>query len=336
MIGSLVSLFTGLFIGMWTVEAGLAGLALTYALQFNHCMLWIVRDYGSLEISMNSVERVQEYFSLEQEAEQIVETNRPTASWPQQGTISVQDLEVRYIVDQEPVIKGISFQVKAGERVGIVGRTGSGKSTLALTLFRYVEPFSGKVYIDGVDTSSIGLHDLRSKLTIIPQDAVLFAGTIRNNLDPFDEHTDDQMWAALKRSHITENGSSAVISSLDMPVAANGENFSQGQRQLLALARALIRNSKIIVMDEATASVDFDTDSKVQETIRTEFQGATLLCIAHRLRTVIDYDKVLVMDQGVVAEYDTPLKLLQKPEGLFKSMCEQTGEYEALLNQVKP
>jgi len=216
--------------------------------------------------------------------------------------------------------------------VGIVGRTGAGKSTLAISFFRFIEATGGRILIDGVDISKIGLKDLRGSLTIIPQDPVLFTGTIRSNLDPFNQSSDAAIWAALKRSSLIneEDVRPVGLESLDAPVAENGSNFSQGQRQLLAMARALLRTSRLIIMDEATASVDFETDEKIQKTIREEFTQATLLCIAHRLRTVIDYDMVLVMDAGQVAEFDRPWQLLQRKDGIFRSMCERSGDFKNL------
>ncbi|KAJ1936506.1 hypothetical protein FBU59_005029, partial [Linderina macrospora] len=239
--------------------------------------------------------------------------------------------------------------------VGIVGRTGAGKSTLTLAMFRFMEASAGRIVVDGIDISQIGVGDLRSRLTIIPQDPVLFTGTIRTNLDPFNEHGDDELWLALRRAHLlgdtdddnavaggssrastVDDGDEGVvtlgrtITGLDMSVMENGSNFSQGQRQLIALARALVKRTRVIILDEATASVDFDTDAKIQNTIRNEFTESTLLCIAHRLRTIVDYDKVLVLDQGEVVEYDTPYNLLRKENGLFHHMCLKSGEFDFL------
>jgi len=202
--------------------------------------------------------------------------------------------------------------------------------------FRFIEPVSGKILIDDVDIHQIGLKDLRQNLTIIPQDPILFTGTIRSNLDPFNEYTDHDMWSALKRSHLIEDDSDAAqrppgLESLESQVTENGGNFSQGQRQLLALSRALLRSARVIIMDEATASVDFETDAKIQKTIREQFRSATLLCIAHRLGTIIDYDKVLVLDAGRLVEYASPKELLSRPDSLFRSLCERSGDLEALI-----
>jgi ABC-type multidrug transport system fused ATPase/permease subunit len=345
------------------IDAGMAGISLFYARSFLENIYWFIRQYTTVEMNLNSVERVQEYLELEQEPSAIVEANRPPAAWPTTASLEVKDLVIRYSPELDPVLQGVSFSTKAHEKVGIVGRTGSGKSTLSLSFFRFLEASSGSISIDGIDISTIGIQDLRSQITIIPQDAVLFSGTIRSNLDPFEEHSDGAIWESLERAHLskasdrllkqgkstghsTPNSSSSIIiedeqrrpaiTSLYQQVSDGGSNFSQGQRQLLCLARALLKNSKLIIMDEATASVDYDTDTKIQTTIREEFTNSTLLCIAHRLRTIIDYDRVLVMDQGRVVEYDTPYNLLigNTGSGNFKSMCEKSGELEVLLKMA--
>ncbi|KAG9109285.1 hypothetical protein FRC07_008343, partial [Ceratobasidium sp. 392] len=325
---------------------------------------------------VNSVERIQEYLELPSEPPAIIESNRPPATWPSTttGTLGVNDLVIHYAPDLPPVLRGISFQTKPSEKIGIVGRTGSGKSTLALALFRFVDPASGGITLDGIDIVSIGLDDLRSRLTLIPQDAVLFSGNIRDNLDPFNEFTDAELINILQRVHLIASdseettlvatppissgsqealqsdastlvvtnttavvGSSLTTSSgkaeltLETKVSDGGNNFSHGQRQLLSLARALLRKSNVIIMDESTASVDFEIDAKIQTTIREEFGHAILLTIAHRLRTVIDYDRVLVLDSGRVVEYDTPRNLLEKEDGAFHAMCKKSGDYEELI-----
>ncbi|CAG8654693.1 4444_t:CDS:2, partial [Racocetra fulgida] len=270
------------------------------------------------ETYMNSVERLIHYSDkLEVEAENIIPDNRSPPGWPARGEIHIKNLEMKYGTDSPLVLKGISVDIMAGEKIGIVGRTGCGKSTLAMSFFRIIEPTSGSIIIDDVDISTIGLRDLRSNITIIPQDPVLFNGTI-SNLDPFNEHSDLELWDVLHRVHLTKISSlttkkqSKVILSisdqknnkqepimLDSPVKENGSNFSQGQQQLIAIARALIRHSKLIIMDEATASIDFKTDHLIQATVREEFKNSTVITIAHRLRTVIDYDRILVMEYVV-------------------------------------
>lgn len=362
-IGAFVTLSTGVFLilNLDSIDAGMAGISLFYARQFLEYIYWFIRQYTNVEMNLNSVERVQEYLELDQEPSNSSDGYRPPAAWPTTASIEVKDLVIRYAPELDPVLHGISFSTRAHEKIGIVGRTGSGKSTMALSFFRFLEASNGSISIDGIDISKIGTQDLRSQLTIIPQDAILFSGTIRTNIDPFDEHTDSEVWEALDRAHLTKSsdrlkgilgsrstpsspsGSITVeedkhvsaITSLNQQVSDGGNNFSQGQRQLLCLARALLKNSKLIIMDEATASVDFETDAKIQTTIRQEFTNSTLLCIAHRLRTVIDYDRVLVLDQGHVVEYDTPFNLIQGGgKGVFKSMCEQSGEMEILLKMA--
>ncbi|ORX88370.1 P-loop containing nucleoside triphosphate hydrolase protein [Basidiobolus meristosporus CBS 931.73] len=337
--GGFVAFFTALFLLQEDVDPNLAGLSLNYALNFTDHILWCVRFYSVNEINMSSVERVQEYVAIEQEPPAVIESERPPREWPSKGGISVKNLVMQYAADQPPVIRDISFDVYPGEKIGIVGRTGAGKSTLAMAFFRFLEPASGTILIDGVDICKLGVQDLRSNLTIIPQDPVLFTGTIRSNLDPFSQRTDEELWMALKRVRLLESGGEAgkKIERIDLesPVSENGSNFSQGQRQLLALARALLKQSKLIILDEATASVDFETDAKIQKTIRNEFKESTLLCIAHRLRTIIDYDRIIVMDHGKLVEYDMPYNLIQNVDSVFHSMCQKSGEFEVLLEAAK-
>ncbi|KAF8969063.1 hypothetical protein BGZ46_010749 [Entomortierella lignicola] len=372
--GALVAFATGILIlqNYGRIEPGWAAMSLTYSLMFTGTVVWLIRQYAQNEMNLNSVERVTEYMSLEEEPPAIIEGSRPPASWPHAGEIIVDHLTMKYAPDAPAVIKDVSFTIKAGEKIGVVGRTGSGKSTFAISLFRFMDPISGTITIDGIDICKIGLYDLRSNLTIIPQDPVLFKGTLRSNLDPFGEREDRELWEALRRSHLisdtrpnsttashrnsleitalssegttlhspagsvkgSESAEESVDPSkitLDTPVKENGSNFSQGQRQLIALARALVRQSKIIVMDEATASVDFETDLKIQGTIRQEMANSTIITIAHRIRTIADFDRVLVMNAGQVEEFDKPLTLMKKEDSLFRSMCERSSEFDALL-----
>ncbi|KAJ7751710.1 hypothetical protein B0H16DRAFT_824510 [Mycena metata] len=347
-------------------DAGLAGLAITSALTFSDKLYWACRSWTDLELDLNSVERIVEYTELPQEPPGIIESHRPPAYWPSSAENSslvvVQDLHLRYAPELPAVLHGVSFELKAGERVGLVGRTGSGKSSLVMSLLRFVDPSTGRIVIDGIDISKIGIYDLRSRITFIPQDATLFSGTLRENLDPFSEHEDSVCLDVLRRVHLLEEENSshtpppfgsrpgsivqADISdssstdlttvdakpslSLETQVSAGGNNFSQGQRQLIALARALLRRSSIVVMDEATSSVDFETDAKIQKTIREEFTGSLLITVAHRLRTIIDYDRLLVLDKGRIAGFDTPLALMQKEDGIFRDMCMKSGVFEEL------
>ncbi|KAJ2847340.1 Transporter of the ATP-binding cassette (ABC) [Coemansia brasiliensis] len=368
--GAFVSFMAGLLALTATgrMDAGLAGMSLSYALNFTEHILWVVRFYSVNEMNLNSVERVVEYLEVAPEAAVTIEDHKPPPEWPSEGRVSVENLVLRYAENLPPVIRGISFEVRPREKVGIVGRTGAGKSTLTLALLRIMEASAGRIVIDGIDIAQIGVGDLRSRLTIIPQDPVLFTGTIRTNLDPFSQHSDDELWLALRRAHLLGDGAdnaagssastisdmgdgaigednsrqsskvvglSRTITGLEMAVMENGSNFSQGQRQLIALARALVKRTQVILLDEATASVDAATDSKIQRTIRTEFSDATLLCIAHRLRTIVDYDRVLVLDQGEIVEYDTPFQLLNKADGLFRHMCVKSGEYDYLFSAAE-
>jgi ATP-binding cassette subfamily C (CFTR/MRP) protein 1 len=230
--------------------------------------------------------------------------------------------------DLPAVLNGISFKIEAGEKIGVVGRTGAGKSSIMQALFRLVEPSEGLIWIDGVNILEIGLKDLRSKLAIIPQDPVLFSGTVRSNLDPFNEYPDDEIWEALSSSSLrTFVGS--LQGKLDATVQDSGDNFSIGQRQLFCLARAVLKKTKIIVLDEATASIDLATDALIQDAIRKKFVHSTILTIAHRLNTIIDYDRVVVLEGGQIAEFDKPGNLVQREDSLFWKMIEETGDINA-------
>ncbi|CEP16804.1 hypothetical protein [Parasitella parasitica] len=341
-LGAFVGFCTGFVLVLardW-VDPGLAGLSLSYSLMFTHHVLWVVRQYALNEMNMNAIERVHEYLDVEEEPPTQIAETEPSANWPQHGSMEVKDLVMQYAPENPPVLRNISFKVNPREKIGIVGRTGSGKSTLALSIFRFMDPTSGSITIDGVDIHKIGLDTLRSRLTIIPQDPVLFSGTLRSNLDPFDQHNDIELWAALKRSHLIDQASNEQQDAdnqitLDSVVTENGSNWSQGQRQLIALARALVKKSALIILDEATSSVDFDTDYKIQQTIRTEFVDSALLCIAHRIRTVADYDRILVLDQGQVKEFDAPYDLMTREGSIFQQMCVRSGEYTELLAIAK-
>ncbi|GAA6016442.1 hypothetical protein JCM11491_002414 [Sporobolomyces phaffii] len=353
---------------------GLAALAITSAQALVQSVYWLCRFWSQLEVDLNAVERVTDLLSTPQEPPQIVETKRTPATWPSSvGGISIEHLTIKYAPTLPAVIKDLSVDFAPRTRIGLIGRTGSGKSTLATSLLRFVDPAEGRIVIDGIDICSIGLYDLRSAVTLIPQEAVLFAGTIRSNLDPFNQHTDAACLDVLERVGLaSSNPTSAtpsagpssraespapadpssdgattavVVNSNTKPgpggsggngrlsvhlataVSAGGHNFSAGQRQLLALARALLRQSRIIIMDESTASVDFETDEKIQHTIREGFADSLVVTIAHRLRSIIDYDQILVLDQGTLAEFDTPRNLLANRAGIFRGMCEQSADW---------
>ena len=227
---------------------------------------------------------------------------------------------MRYREGLDLVLKSICCEVVGGEKIGIVGRTGAGKSSLTMALFRLVEAAEGQIVIDGLDAAKMGLHELRTKITIIPQDPVLFSGTLRMNLDPFNIYSDDEVWSALKLSHLHD-----FVSTLDLGllhyISEGGDNLSVGQRQLVCLARALLKKTTILVLDEATAAVDLETDDLIQATIRKEFKDSTVLTIAHRLNTIMDYDRVMVLDKGSIAEFDTVKGLMKKEGGIFSSMA---------------
>ncbi|KAJ1883449.1 hypothetical protein LPJ57_000108 [Coemansia sp. RSA 486] len=315
-------------------SSGLAGFALIYAMRFLTTSTSVVRRYSSLELSINCVERAHQYMIIDREAsplsDESVKQELSARNWPTTGRLVIKDLVVGYTKDC-PVLHGISLQVRHGEKIGIVGRTGAGKSTLTLALLRLVEATSGSIELDDVNIADIGLEDLRQSVTIIPQDPVLFNGTVRFNMDPFGDYSDYELLDALRRTMLLKPARTAAFESLDEEIVSQGQNLSLGQRQLVALARALLRKSKLIIMDEATASVDYETDEKMQQVIRgPEFANSTILCIAHRLRTVADYDRILVLDAGQVAEFDTPGNLLQDEQGVFRNMCLNSGEPELL------
>jgi ABC-type multidrug transport system fused ATPase/permease subunit len=303
-------------------------LVLSYILSIVQMIQFTVRQLAEVENGMNATERLH-YYGTQLEEEAPLHTIEVDKSWPQKGEIIFDNVQMRYRDGLPLVLRGLSMHVQGGERIGVVGRTGAGKSSIMSTLFRLVELSGGSITIDGLNISKIGLSELRSKLAIIPQDPTLFRGTIRSNLDPFQEHTDLELWSALRQADLVSPDASLEDKSagrihLDSIVEEEGLNFSLGQRQLMALARALVRNSQIIVCDEATSSVDMETDDKIQRTIAEGFRGKTLLCIAHRLRTIIGYDRICVMDQGLIAELDRPLALWEKG-GIFRGMCDRSG-----------
>ncbi|KAJ2812496.1 hypothetical protein H4S07_001361, partial [Coemansia furcata] len=318
-ISGVVSLLYG------KVDAGLVGLALSYALENTQQINWMLRVEGDLENSMCDYVRIQEYEKLTPEAPDVIEDNRPTRSWPEQGMVEFRNYSTRYRAGLDLVLEDVSFSVKPREKVGIVGRTGAGKSSLTLALFRIIEAAGGQILLDGEDIAQYGLFDVRSKLSIIPQDPVLFAGTVRENLDPFSTYSDQDIWRALEHAQLADF-IRTKDERLEFVVTQGGENFSVGQRQLICLARALLKHAKILVLDEATAAIDPESDAIIQDSIRKEFKDCTVLTIAHRLNTIIDSDRILVLDQGQVAEFDTPKVLLAKENGLFKSLWESATE----------
>ncbi|XP_043548623.1 multidrug resistance-associated protein 4 [Chiloscyllium plagiosum] len=309
------------------LDAGQVGLALSYAITLMGMFQWGVRQSAEVENLMTSVERVLDYTELESEAPW--ESHKPLPDgWPHHGAIVFENVNFGYSPDCEPILQDLNLSIKSKEKIGLVGRTGAGKSSLISALFRLAEP-EGKIIIDGIVTSELGLHDLRNSMSIIPQDPVLFTGTVRKNLDPFDDHTDEALWNALEEVQLKE-----VIEELPnkmmTELAEAGSNFSVGQRQLVCLARAVLRKCKILIIDEATANVDPRTDELIQKTIRGKFEQCTVLTIAHRLNTIIDSDRILVLEAGRVAEYAEPCVLLENKDGLFYKMVQHLGKAEAI------
>jgi len=371
-VGATIVLGAGLFavLSRNSLNPSMVGLALSYALSVTEDITWMVRSYCDLANQMVSVERIDEYVRKNQEAPAALpsDANLPE-TWPQEGRVTFKNYSTRYRQGLELVIKNLTFEVQAAEKIGIVGRTGAGKSSLTLALFRIVEaanshwakashngdedsidmlPSSttdsnekkqpgtelekveveldgGSIWIDGVDISTVGLSRLRQSIAIIPQDPTLFAGTVRENLDPFEECQDADLWEALERAHLKEH-IAGLTGGLSFMVSQNGDNFSVGQRSLICLARALLRKTKILILDEATAAVDVETDELIQRTIRKEFKDRTILTIAHRIKTVMDSDKILVLEKGCVEEFESPTSLLQNKNSLFYNLAQQAGE----------
>ncbi|KAG0338569.1 Multidrug resistance-associated protein 1, partial [Podila humilis] len=376
-LGAVVVLAAALFAVLYrtSLNPGMVGLALSYALTIQSDITMLIRSYGDLQNQLVSVERVKEYLHKNKEAPatvQDVDSHLPD-QWPTTGRVEFRNYSTRYRQGLDLVIKNISFEVQPSEKMGIVGRTGAGKSSLTLALFRIVEAANshwakashnetdvetvlttasqegkeqpldlekvvveekkeeeeeedgGSIWIDGVDISTVGLKTLRQRLAIIPQEPTLFAGTIRQNLDPFDEFQDAELWEALERAHLKDH-ISTLAGGLSFVVSQNGDNFSVGQRSLICLARALLRKSKILILDEATAAVDVETDELIQKTIRKEFKDRTILTIAHRIKTIMDSDKILVLEKGHVQEFESPRTLLQNQDSLFYKLAYQAGE----------
>jgi len=307
-------------------------LMMTYSLLLMGNLQWTIRLSVDVESQMTAVERVLEYCSLDEEPNrQVPIDRRPSSTWPSKGEIIFENVSMSHSNDDHAqlVLKNISMIIRSQEKIGIVGRTGAGKSSLIQTLFRMGYVQEGKIQIDEIDISSIGLEDLRSRISIIPQDPILFTGTIRNNLDPFDQYTDEQIWLALEQVQLKEFICQTMTNNLQSIVIENGANFSVGQKQLLCLARMILKKSKIVIIDEATANVDNVTDCLIQQTIREQFYDSTILTVAHRLRTIIDSDRILVLGNGRILEFDTPITLLSNPNSYFSQLVQQTGTAES-------
>lgn len=351
-LGALLLFLVSLFVAFGhnsIVSAGSAALALSLAMQLIYQLPWLIRMSTELTITFNCVERVLEYTrDLPAEKDEVVEGCRPPASWPSTGSLEVKDLQLRYKPDLPCTLKGLTFNMKDGERIGIVGRTGAGKSTLLTALFRIVEPETGSVIrLDGLDVLSMGLQDLRKAMAMIPQDSVMFEGSLRYNCDPFQQHADETIWQALEEAQFaqwlrqqgdqqqegakTEGESTVSVapdSLLEMTIQEGGQNMSAGQRNMISIARAVLRRSKFVVLDEATAALDPATDGAIQRAIRRCFHGASTLTIAHRIGTIIDSDRILVLDKGEIAEFGPPEELRKTEDGIFKSLVDQWEKHQ--------
>ena len=313
--------------GWFSIDASILGLALTLLIQISTTNFpWIVRQSAEVSNQMVSIERLLEYKNLESEGPLKTDYDDIHSFWPQNTSVKVQSFTTRYRSNLPPVLSDISFHIDQGTKVGVVGRTGSGKSSLVQSLFRILEAENGCIEIDNVDISKLGLHKLRHALSVIPQTPVLFGGcTIRENLDPFQKYSDDEIWSSLKDVQMSQTVHN-IPDTLNAIVVDSGSNFSVGQRQLLCLARALLRKSKILILDEPTANVDMKTDSLVQKTLREKFQNATVISIAHRLETIINYDMIMVLGDGKVLEYASPSVLLSDINGHLTSMFKSRGQ----------
>ncbi|XP_055536617.1 probable multidrug resistance-associated protein lethal(2)03659 isoform X2 [Wyeomyia smithii] len=317
------------FLTMENTMSGNVGLAITQVFNLIFMCQWGMRQTAELENQMTSVERVVEYAEVESEPplETLDPLKKPAQDWPADGRIKFEYFSLRYSHDSDPVLKDLNLAIEAREKIGIVGRTGAGKSSIIQALFRLAFN-DGLIKVDGVDIGGLGLHDLRKKVSIIPQDPVLFSGRVRENLDPFEQHKDEELWRALEQVELGQ-AVQRMEGGLDAKMSDGGSNFSMGQRQLVCLARAILRNNKILILDEATANVDPETDKLIQRTIREQFSGCTVLTIAHRLHTVMDSDRVLVMDAGRAVEFGHPHELLRQSNGFLRSLVNQTGEATA-------
>ncbi|XP_050309256.1 ATP-binding cassette sub-family C member 4-like [Anthonomus grandis grandis] len=311
------------------LPAGDVGLAITQAISLSMMVQWGLRQSAEVANQLMSVERVLEYKELPPEKEPL-QPKKPPQNWPQKGAITFDNMGLRYHENGSLVLRNLNLKIDPNEKVGIVGRTGAGKSSLIAALFRLAD-VEGRIMIDDLDTKDLQLEQLRSKISIIPQDPVLFSGTLRYNLDPFEEYSDDVLYKAIEEVELKDPAN--IINRLESRVMDRGANYSVGQRQLICLARAIVRRNKILMLDEATANVDPQTDALIQKTIRKKFADCTVLTVAHRLNTIMDSDKVLVMESGTMMEFDHPYVLLQNPKSIFYNMVAESGK--ALSEQLK-
>lgn len=362
-VGATIILFTACYCcfsmsSSTPISSGMVGLLMSYAMQVSGSLMWIVRVYTQVETNIVSVERILEYTELVPEAPISIEYNDKNLpeNWPEHGEVVFEEYSTTYRKELSPSLKEVNFKINAGEKVGICGRSGSGKSTLTLGLFRILEPLSGKIFIDGVDITSLGLQ-YRKKLSIIPQEGIAFEGNVRYNLDPFGEYEDDELIKALELSHLKPHIEKLCREDLDLKpenqrpeanvevtpitiadlletkIADNGSNLSAGTKQLLCLARALLNKSKVLILDEATSSVDAETDKIIQETIRSEFKDKTILSVAHRLDSILDNDKIIVLEGGELKEFDSPNNLINDTDSIFYSLCEKGGYLKTSKNE---
>lgn len=324
LVGNLIVFCSALLLVIYknSLTGDTVGFVLSNALNITQTLNWLVRMTSEVETNIVAVERINEYINVDNEAPWVTD-KKPPADWPKKGEIQFNNYQVRYRPELDLVLKGITCNIKSTEKVGVVGRTGAGKSSLTNCLFRILESAGGQIIIDGIDIASIGLHDLRGRLTIIPQDPILFSGNLRMNLDPFNKYSDEEIWRALELAHLKSFVAGLQLGLLH-EVTEGGDNLSIGQRQLLCLGRAVLRKSKILVLDEATAAVDLETDSLIQTTIRNEFSQCTVITIAHRLHTIMDSDKIMVLDSGKIVEYGSPEELLSNM-GPFYLMAKEAG-----------
>lgn len=307
-----------------SLNGSLLGMSINYAFEITQILNWLLSVIVQFQTSFISVERVNEFCHLKSEASWNIDNEDIDQNWPRTGNVEFNDYRTRYRPGLDLVLKGINCYIPSGEKVGVVGRTGAGKSSLTLALFRIIEAADGSILIDGQNIADMGLHDLRSKLTIFPQDPVLFSGSLRSNLDPFQVYSDSDIWKALKHAHLTDYVHRHAA-GLQYECGENGQNLSMGQKQLVCLARALLHKTKLLVLDEATAAVDLETDALIQQTIRKEFSNCTILTIAHRLNTILDYDRIMVLDHGSIVEFDSPQNLLKNQGSRFFQMAQDAG-----------
>ncbi|NWW67276.1 MRP6 protein, partial [Ifrita kowaldi] len=325
LLGNGIVLVAALFaaLGRTQLSPGTAGFSISCALQITGVLNWMVRSWTEIENNIVSVERVREYLRTPKEAPWTLNGKLQGQVWLTEGRIEFRNYSLFYRPGLELALRHVSVTINGHEKIGITGRTGAGKSTLAVGLLRLVEAAEGAILIDGQDIAQLGLHDLRSKITVVPQDPVLFSGSLRMNLDPLNQYTDTDIWTALELTQL-KNFVADLPEQLEYKCTDQGENLSTGQKQLVCLARALLRKAKILILDEATAAVDLETDAQIQSMLRTQFRDSTVLTIAHRVSTVLDCDRILVLENGLIAEFDTPEHLIAQ-KGLFYRLMEESG-----------